>query len=55
MADSSLDLGELCVDKGAVPVALSVVFDQDLKGFFITIAGDEPSVRPALINMSMCD
>ena len=44
MANGSLDLGELCVDEWAVPVAFAVVFDKDLERLLVTIARDQPSV-----------
>jgi hypothetical protein len=36
---------ELGRDKGARPVALGVVLDQDFQGFFVSISGDEKTWR----------
>lgn len=51
MADGSLNLGKFCVDKRAVPVSFSVVLDEDLEGFFVTIVGDEPSAWGGAISI----
>jgi hypothetical protein len=48
MLDTILDLGKLSIDKriSTVPLSdVSVVFDQILKNFFVTILRDQPPMR----------